>query len=107
MENQFKSSLETKKILESRWKDHWIQNMRYSITKDGHLVRFDGFLSDGWAVFECLYGGWWEAPEACAISYKEIAEARPVSMEKAEEIIREEERPIEERPSERNFWISC
>jgi hypothetical protein len=89
------------------WATHWLNESRYAVTKDGYLVRFEKFLSDGWAVFHVLYEGWWEAPEAVGVTYKEINAAIRISDVEASDIISREERPLSERPEERKYWLSC
>ena len=70
------------------------------------LIRYKGPLSDGFPVYECLYEGWWEAPEV-GVGIREIAEDKPVNLKAASAIISKEEKPRHLRPAERNNWITC
>ncbi len=82
----------------------WTKISGYAKTKDGFLVRYKGPLSDGFPVYECLREGWWEASDTCS-TLADIAQAIPVDEKEALGIIREEEKPIELRPKERDVWI--
>lgn len=84
----------------------WTKTSVYSLTEDNMLLRYDGHKI-GFPVYFCLYEGWWEITDACGIGYGTIANAKPITEKEAEEIISQEEKPISERPAERNNWISC
>lgn len=84
----------------------WTDISIYALTEDNLLLRYLGHKT-GFPIYECLYEGWWEITDACGISYKEIEEAKPISEDQAKKIISEEEKPVSERPPERNNWLSC
>ncbi|MFC1709769.1 hypothetical protein ACFL2J_06940 [Candidatus Omnitrophota bacterium] len=84
----------------------WTKVSKYAITEEGYLIRYDGQLSDGFPVYQCLYEGWWEATDAC-VGIREVREAELISLKAAQAIIRKEEKPLEQRPKERRHWLSC
>jgi len=85
----------------------WTKISKYAISENGILIKFDGALSDGFPVYLCLYEGWWEVSDVCPVGIRGIMGAEPVSLKIAEAIMRKEEKPIEERPHERNSWLTC
>lgn len=84
----------------------WTRISVYALTKDNMLLRYDGY-KEGFPIYFCLYEGWWEISDACGIGYPRLAEAKPIAKEEAKKIISQEEKPISERPAERNNWLNC
>jgi hypothetical protein len=82
----------------------WTKVSDYAITKGGHLIRYQGQLSDGFPVYLCLYEGWWEVTDAC-VGIRDAREAEPVSPKVAQAIIHKEEKPLADRPKERQYWV--
>ena len=86
----------------------WVKISRYAIAGDDYLIRFDEVLKDGFPVYQVLFEGWWEVNDAChAVSIRDINEAKPISFKKAEVIIKKQEKPLEQRPKERDNWCHC
>ncbi|MCF7887678.1 MAG: hypothetical protein K9L76_00210 [Candidatus Omnitrophica bacterium] len=84
----------------------WVKISKYAITKDGCLIKFEKQLSDGSPVYLCLWESWWEMFEAChSVSIRDILEAEPVNSKIAKAIMNKEEKPLAERPKERNSWV--
>lgn len=84
----------------------WTKTSIYALTEDNLLLRYDGYKT-GFPIYFCLYEGWWEVTDACGIGYSCMAGAKPIPEDEAKKIIFQEEKPISERPAERNNWISC
>ena len=74
----------------------WTKISKYAITEEGELIRYDGQLSDGFPIYQCLYEGWWEATDAC-VGIREVRGAEPISEKAAQAIIRKEEKPAEKK----------
>jgi len=82
----------------------WTKISRYALTKDRILLKYIG-NKVGFPAYKCLYKGYWEITDI-GIPYQHIAEAKPISEEKAKKIMRRQEKPRHTRPVERNYWIS-
>jgi hypothetical protein len=86
-------------------KYEWTNISKYALSEDGYLIRLEKVLSDGSPVYLCLFEGWWEAVDACS-SISAVREAEPISPKVAKAIMKKEEKPLAERPKERNYWVS-
>ena len=82
----------------------WTKESIYGLTEDNILLRYDKDKT-GFPLYQCLYQGFWEVTDI-GISYEEISKARPITEEEALVIIKREEKPLNTRPKERDYWVS-
>lgn len=84
----------------------WTKVSRFAITANGVLVRYDGYLEDGFPIYMCLWEGWWEPQglPGVGVGIRHVLEAKPVSIKEAREIILREAKPRSMRPEERKSW---
>lgn len=83
---------------------NWTKSSRFALTKDEVLLRYDGEKT-GLPFYMCLLDGYWEATDV-GVGISEIAEAKPISILEAKEIIRKQAKPRSTRPSCRDNWVS-
>ena len=81
----------------------WTKVSRYALTEDDILIRYEGHIK-GFPIFYALYERWWEISDGC-VGIRTIAEAKPISEKEARKKIRREEKPIRNRPKERDSWV--
>jgi hypothetical protein len=83
----------------------WTKSSPFAITDSGILIFYDGLRMKE-PMYWCLYEGYWDISDACAIGYGVLADARPIEILEASEIIRKEAKDPSTRPLDcprRNF----